>query len=635
MHPAGVGDLLDGRYALLSLLGEGSGGAVYHARDQVLGIDVAVKLLFERFGEEQNSREAEIALALRHVGLVSSFSLQHDVGGSTYLVMELLTGGTLAQRVQSSGPLPVPDVINALRVLASALDYMHSQGILHRDIKPQNVLYSGAGEPKLMDFGIARPLARETTMTQDVGTHRYAAPEQLGGHPDERSDVFSLGAVGYFMLTGSAPPAAFERSAKFPVAGTTPIWLVALLKRCLSHNPAVRPQSAKDLLEQLAEGVQRADNVSRRQILVAGVATVLVISALVSLQHTREAVEIVAQPITALSRVLGLDLIEKFEGTGLRVGSRALYVEAAIAADDLASMEWHLASKKGGFSDEAMRGFLCSSIEARRHRMLEALLKRVTEFEFVCNDTLDSPLAAAIRLGDPEALELLLKAGADPNGRIGEANSHADTIIGTCDQALLRSFLRNSKTPLRAGRDGTPPIFRLMFLNCPVDTFRVFLAEGGAVNDQDVHGNTVVHYLINEPGDPRIDMVVKTGRFDLTLKNINDDTVFHHLMNYMKTQRADTKRMEELTRLFLEFGADPSAADKAGHTPAALAALRLAPSVLKIILDTDRVPLDYLDSAGSSIEHYARSGDPTEVQEKLALIAEARARLTTSATGGG
>ncbi len=633
MQPIGVGDLLDDRYRLLALLGEGSGGVVYQARDQLLEVDVAIKVLFEQFGEAQNSREAEIALALRHAGLVSSFALQREPRGS-YIVMELLTGGTLAERVQRSGPLPPTEAVDALRILASALAYVHAQGILHRDIKPQNVIYSAAGEPKLMDFGIARAMVHDGTMTQDIGTHRYAAPEQLGGHPDERSDLYSLGAVGYFMLTGDAPPAAFDRSASFPVASTTPLWLVALLKRCLNPDPTMRPQSAKELLEQLAAGVQRADNVSRRQVISVGIATVLVILALVSLQHTREAVEIVAQPITTLSRVTGVDIIGKFEGTGLRLGNRPLYVEAAIKADDVASMNWLLASKQGGFSDEAMRGFLCSAIESGRHRMLQLLLKQVTNLDFICNEPLDSPLGAAIRLGDAEATEMLLKAGADPNARLDEAESHIDNIILGCDPTLLRTFLHNSKAPLLAGRDGTPPIFRIVFRICPLDVFKVFVEEGGGVNDVDGNKNTIVHYLLNGLSDERIDLIIKTGRFDLNQKNINGDTVFHHLTNYLKPEPADEKRMEELTRLFLKYGADANAIDNAGHTPASLAALRLSPSVLKIILETDQVDLGRVDSIGQSIEVYAKSGNPTQIEAKLSLIEAAKQRLKLRALAG-
>jgi hypothetical protein len=190
-------------------------GVVYEARDLALGRRIALKTITPAtLGESREAfedrflAEARIAARLSHPGIV----VVHDVGrdaasGTLYMALELLKGRTLADLVQDGHPLAPGDALRLVAQLARALQHAHGEGVVHRDIKPANVMVLPTGEAKIMDFGIAKvDTSQLTTPGVFVGTPLFAAPEQLEGEPvDARSDIFSLGAVAYTLLTGRAP----------------------------------------------------------------------------------------------------------------------------------------------------------------------------------------------------------------------------------------------------------------------------------------------------------------------------------------------------------------------------------------------------------------------------------------------
>ena len=205
-----------GRYHIIEKLGEGGMAVVYKAYDTRLERDVAVKIIrSDLFGNaviermlKRFEREAKSMAKLSHANIVKV----HDFGeheGSPYLVMELLSGGTLKEQMGS--PLPWQQAVSLLEPIARALAYAHGEGILHRDVKPANILITKTGEPVLTDFGIAKLLETEegNTLTGTgvgVGTPEYMAPEQgLGKQVDGRADVYSLGIVLYELVTGRKP----------------------------------------------------------------------------------------------------------------------------------------------------------------------------------------------------------------------------------------------------------------------------------------------------------------------------------------------------------------------------------------------------------------------------------------------
>jgi eukaryotic-like serine/threonine-protein kinase len=246
-----------GRYRLERPLGYGGMATVYLARDSELGRPVAVKLLAENAAgddglRERFVREARLAARLSHPNVVSVFDAGED-GGRPYIVMEHVEGETLSDLLARRGPLPAEDARTLALQAARGLAHAHAAGLVHRDVKPQNLLLREDGTLKIADFGIARA-AEGTALTQAgtvLGTAAYVAPEQaLGEEVTPASDVYSLGAVLYELLTGR-PPLEIEsledlakRRTIPPVrelAPDVPGDLEGVVMRCLARNPEYRP----------------------------------------------------------------------------------------------------------------------------------------------------------------------------------------------------------------------------------------------------------------------------------------------------------------------------------------------------------------------------------------------------------
>ncbi len=238
-----TGSLFAERYRIERKLGSGGMADVWLAEDQELGRRVAVKILHERYANDEQfverfRREATHAAGLSHPNIVSIYD-RGVSDGSYYIVMEYIEGRTLKELVVTRGPCPVPVAISYTRQILAALRYAHKNGIIHRDIKPHNVLVDREGRIKVADFGIARAGASEMTEAGSiVGTAQYLSPEQARGAPvDESSDLYSTGIVLYELLTGTVP-----------FTGETP---VEIAMKHLSQTPeapsARRPEIPRDL----------------------------------------------------------------------------------------------------------------------------------------------------------------------------------------------------------------------------------------------------------------------------------------------------------------------------------------------------------------------------------------------------
>ena len=294
-----------GPYEVLSPLGAGGMGEVYRARDTRLQRTVAIKILPSQFSSDairrqRFEREAKTVSQLNHPHIC----VLHDIGrhdGIDYLVMECLEGETLAKRLEK-GSLPLEQVLKFGAQIADALDRAHRSGIVHRDLKPGNVMLTANGT-KLLDFGLAKPAAplaslatlsatkQDSPVTEQgtiVGTFQYMSPEQVEGRElDSRSDIFSLGAVLYEMLTGKR---AFEGKSQLSVASAilekdpaplsavrpmTPPALDQTIRRCIAKDPEARWQSARDLARQLdwiaeqKQDTQPRPSASRRREAIA------------------------------------------------------------------------------------------------------------------------------------------------------------------------------------------------------------------------------------------------------------------------------------------------------------------------------------------------------------------------------
>src|SRR3954451_18098253 len=208
-----VGEVLSDRYELEELVGTGGMSSVFRAHDRLLDRKVALKVLHEQYTAdadyvERFRHEARAVAALSHPNIVTVIDRgEHE--GRQFIVFEYVAGENLKRLIERRGPAPVATALELAMQIGRGLSFAHQQGLVHRDVKPQNVLLNGDGQAKVTDFGIARSLDVQHGMTQTgtvLGTFDYIAPEQAQGHRvDEHTDVYSLGVVLYELLTGEVP----------------------------------------------------------------------------------------------------------------------------------------------------------------------------------------------------------------------------------------------------------------------------------------------------------------------------------------------------------------------------------------------------------------------------------------------
>lgn len=265
---------LAGRYSIDREIGRGGMGVVYLAREVHLDRMVAIKLLPPDKADEPSlrerfMREARLAAKLSHPNIIPIHAVE-DTAGFVYYVMAFVDGETLTQRVRTRGPLPSSEGARVLREVAWALAYAHAQGLVHRDVKPDNILLeSGSGRVLVADFGIAAPVD-DANASGISGTPEFMSPEQvLGGSLDPRSDLYGLGATAFYAFSGRFP---FEgksvteilarqvTEAPPPLASmglSVPRKIASIVDRCLAKEPDRRPASATALAEQLGVAMEQ------------------------------------------------------------------------------------------------------------------------------------------------------------------------------------------------------------------------------------------------------------------------------------------------------------------------------------------------------------------------------------------
>jgi eukaryotic-like serine/threonine-protein kinase len=378
-----------GRFALIHWVGEGGYGIVYKARDPgPLDRIVALKIpRLKNLGSPQDRdlflRDAQAAGQLRHSSIVPIFEVG-EVEGTPYIVSEFVEGVTLAELL--SDPGPAPDFRESARIaveLAGALQHAHDRRVVHRDVKPSNIMIDRQGRPRLMDFGLAKMDASEITIAvtgRPMGTPAYMSPEQARGegrHVDGRTDVYGLGAVLYFLITGSAPFAGTERMIILKVIHDDPPSprslndriprdLQTICQKAMAKEPSRRYASAKDLADDLQNylnnrpitarpvgKLEKAWRLCARNprlsaaigTAVAAIVAVAIVSTMLAVSTSRAATARTRE-LCASHQQLALELLERGEiGPGLLWLERALNLANGIGDADLAhSVETNLAT---------------------------------------------------------------------------------------------------------------------------------------------------------------------------------------------------------------------------------------------------------------------------------------------------
>jgi serine/threonine protein kinase len=281
-------EVIADRYELEELVGTGGMSSVYKARDRLLERNVALKVLHPHYSDdaeyvERFRREARSVAQLSHPHIVTVIDRGED-GGQQFIVFEFIDGENLKQLIGRIGPLPVRRAVELALEIADALAFAHDHGLVHRDVKPQNVLLTPDGDAKVTDFGIARSLDVEEGVTQTgtvLGTSNYLSPEQASGQPvTPATDVYSLGVVLYELLTGDVPfpgenfvavamkhineppPDLMERRPDVPLR------LVAAVERALEKDPSRRFQSMGEFAAELRRCLESNASDADRTLIV-------------------------------------------------------------------------------------------------------------------------------------------------------------------------------------------------------------------------------------------------------------------------------------------------------------------------------------------------------------------------------
>jgi eukaryotic-like serine/threonine-protein kinase len=265
-----VSQVIADRYELKETVGAGGMSTVYCAFDTLLERNVALKILHDQYGGdaeyvERFRREARAVAQLSHPNIVTVID-RGEENGKQFIVFELIDGENLKELVERGGPLPVRRVLELGLEVGRALAFAHAQGLVHRDVKPQNVLLNGDGRAKVTDFGIVRSLdaVGQTETGTVLGTSHYIAPEQARGERvDAQTDVYSFGVVLHELLTGEVPYAGDNflsvamKHVNEPVPSVldtrpdAPIRLASLIERCLAKQPGERPASMDEVVAEL------------------------------------------------------------------------------------------------------------------------------------------------------------------------------------------------------------------------------------------------------------------------------------------------------------------------------------------------------------------------------------------------
>ena len=271
-----MGTVMGDRYEILEKIGTGGMSDVYRAKDHKLNRMVAMKILRQEFAENENfvskfRTEAQAAAGLMHPNIVNVYDVG-DENGVYYIVMELVDGITLKKYIEEKNRLTVREAVSITIQVAMGLEAAHRNNVIHRDIKPQNIMISREGKVKVTDFGIAKAATSNTITSNVMGSVHYTSPEQArGGYSDAKSDIYSLGVTLFEMLTGRVPfngdttVAIAIKHIQEPIPSVRkyvpdiPLSVEKIVLKCCQKSPDRRYQSASELIRDLKQSLITPD----------------------------------------------------------------------------------------------------------------------------------------------------------------------------------------------------------------------------------------------------------------------------------------------------------------------------------------------------------------------------------------
>jgi eukaryotic-like serine/threonine-protein kinase len=487
--------LLGGRYELGDVLGYGGMAEVRRGRDVRLGRDVAVKALRSDLARDPSfqsrfRREAQSAASLNHPSIVAVYDTGEDVDDgvvSPYIVMEYVEGRTLRQVLEAEGRLLPRRALEITAQICTALDQAHRAGIVHRDVKPGNVMLTPAGEVKVMDFGIARALTgAAATMTQTaavIGTAHYLSPEQARGeHVDARSDVYSAGCMLYELITGGPPftgdtavAVAYQHVREDPVPPSRiepdiPAPVDAIVLKAMAKNPANRYQTAADM----RADIERA---------LAG--------------RPIEATPVLAEDSPTLTPAGATTVLLRQQQP--RAGRAAAYVALALATVAVFIIALLVARNLiSGGSSEVNTPNIVGQSEADARAILAGKGLGISNI----SEEYSSKVAQGLIISQDPAADILLKKGDGvsivvsrgvhlvlvPDGLVGLSQVEARQALKAAGLKVDQVVPRNSSRPVGQVLDVSPPSGSQVAIGSGVD----LTISNGQVKVPDVVGERVV-----------------------------------------------------------------------------------------------------------------------------------------------
>lgn len=547
-----TGMLLAGRYEVVRTVGSGAMGWVLHVIDRSLGNrSIALKLLYPHLVQDKTSfarfqNEVLVSRELNHPNIVQIYDLGSTESGLQFITMEYVHGTSLKDLIYngSASGLPIADAVKILYEVTEGVAHAHSKGVVHRDLKPDNILVSNLGEVKIVDFGIARSLWQENGLTKTggaVGTPYYMAPEQIKGEgADHRADIYSLGIIAFELVAGTRP---FDDESFYSLAHkhfteplpdlealvpTVPHWYAEVVAQCTAKDKEQRLSSAEELADTLQGHVPEGALKPRRKR-----------NAYSSVAHIVEKLHHAKQiPLTDRARLVGPWAVVTFFAVAIALGF--IRTNPTIRAQ----VVWPLLAFEHSLGIEAttIKQILNVRISSEKHRQLLSIDRPEDLFAAIDGGVENE--------GDKFAIRLLMLAGMDPDTRNPEGKTALQYAIETGQKKAVGELLRYGADPDLPDNQGRSQLIFALD-NYPPPLAMQLIDAGATIDIRDDQGNTPLHLAVQDARENIVRELVKRGA-SVNAANQRGETPLHIAI-------AQHQWNNDIVKLLLREGADRNA----------------------------------------------------------------------------